>query len=587
MYINKEIEFIKNFLKNKMNIIEVSNLVTNIENIYNEYNKDYSKYSDNYKKTMENAFNKLKIRNYFNNEGIIEEYRIGDLIKTFEEYYNDLKNLKYLKFLSEEKKTVVFVGANGSGKTSLLRKLIKTTGEEKIGYYPAERLMLINKNYNPKASLALLKEEIRKDNAYLFDMENFKWGVDNQFDQAIDLFQHKHHLEADTLPKDKWFTNELLEIWNSLIKKRILYSEEVLKVKTLEGKEYDLKYLSNGEKTCFYFLASILLKERKEYYFIDEPDNSLNNSIVSKLWDIIEEKCPDSIFVYLTHDNNFAASRINSKIYWIKNFDGETWEYETLPENENFPQELVISLVGSHSPVLFCESNDEYKYDVLLFKLLFKEYKIISTGGCSSVLAKVKAYQKLKLPTKAIGIIDCDYKSLETLERLKKNNIYHFPFFEIENFLFCEEIIIGLLKEYSLNPSAFSLLKQKLKESFINNKEQWIIRNIAFNLHDTKYNKKINSLKTYTELKNNFNSWLKEINLDNLYQKYLKLYNDILTKDDYNTYLRYYDNKGLYNTFKNILKLKNKENYFNIVFVYLKNHQEVLDKIRNTYFKEI
>ena len=63
-------------------------------------------------------------------------------------------------------------------------------------------------------------------------------------------------------------TEKILSIWNELIKDRILFSEGALKVQTLDGTEYPIKYLSSGEKSIFYFLACIFLKEKKSYYFV-------------------------------------------------------------------------------------------------------------------------------------------------------------------------------------------------------------------------------------------------------------------------------------------------------------------------------
>ena len=373
-----------------------------------------------------------------------------------------------------------------------------------------------------------------------------------------------------------------------LIKDRILFSEGALKVQTLGGTEYPIKYLSSGEKSIFYFLACIFLKEKKSYYFVDEPENNLNPSIVSKLWDIIEKHREGSIFVYLTHDSNFVASRINSKLFWIEKYDGTEWVYKPLPENDNLPQHLMVALVGNREPVLFCESQDEYKYDDIVFKMMFPEFKVIPAAGCDAVIAKVKAYSIAGLPQKAFGIIDCDYKDQSYLEGQETDGIFHLPFFEIENFLFSEEIITGVIATFSRDKeNAFANLKSALKNDFISKKEQWIIRKIAFRLRETFFTGKIKRLKDFPELKVEYTSFSSSVDLDALHASYEAEIQQVIDADDYNTLLRYYDNKGIFTMFLPQLKLENKMPYKEAVFTYLSEHKDVLTGLRSKYFPGI
>lgn len=191
-------------------------------------------------------------------------------------------------------------------------------------------------------------------------------------------------------------TEKIIRKWHDLVKDRELFFEHGLCVRPLSGEKYPLKYMSSGEKSILYFLIGILLQEGKDFYFIDEPENNLNPSIVSKLWNFIERERPNSVFVYLTHDSDFVASRVNSKIYWIEKYDGQKWEWQQLKENKDLPQQLMIELVGSREPIIFCESENEYKYDSKVFKLMFPEFKVVSSGGCDQVIASIKAYNTIQ-----------------------------------------------------------------------------------------------------------------------------------------------------------------------------------------------
>jgi hypothetical protein len=599
MYQNNQLDLLINAYEGSIPP-NVAQVIATIQAIYKAYNDDYSRYTENYISMMESTFNSLKTAQ------LIPEAKGGTLRTTkpidsenilalLSDYHDKLFGLRYLKFLSEEKKTVVFVGPNGCGKTTLLRNLINATGEDQIGYYPADRLLVINDSYNPERDFATFSKSYQNADKYASDIDNQSQAhyIVQQINQTITLFEKKRATEMDLYAKGKLrledsLTEKILGIWNELIKDRILFSEGALKVQTLGGTEYPIKYLSSGEKSIFYFLACIFLKEKKSYYFVDEPENNLNPSIVSKLWDIIEKHREGSIFVYLTHDSNFVASRINSKLFWVEKYDGTEWVYKPLPENDNLPQHLMVALVGNREPVLFCESQDEYKYDDIVFKMMFPEFKVIPAAGCDAVIAKVKAYSIAGLPQKAFGIIDCDYKDQSYLEGQETDGIFHLPFFEIENFLFSEEIITGVIATFSRDKeNAFANLKSALKNDFISKKEQWIIRKIAFRLRETFFTGKIKRLKDFPELKVEYTSFSSSVDLDALHASYEAEIQQVIDADDYNTLLRYYDNKGIFTMFLPQLKLENKMPYKEAVFTYLSEHKDVLTGLRSKYFPGI
>lgn len=599
MYQNNQLDLLINAYEGSIPP-NVAQVIATIQAIYKAYNDDYSRYTENYISMMESTFNSLKTAQ------LIPEAKGGTLRTTkpidsenilalLSDYHDKLFGLRYLKFLSEEKKTVVFVGPNGCGKTTLLRNLINATGEDQIGYYPADRLLVINDSYNPERDFATFSKSYQNADKYASDIDNQSQAhyIVQQINQTITLFEKKRATEMDLYAKGKLrledsLTEKILGIWNELIKDRILFSEGALKVQTLGGTEYPIKYLSSGEKSIFYFLACIFLKEKKSYYFVDEPENNLNPSIVSKLWDIIEKHREGSIFVYLTHDSNFVASRINSKLFWIEKYDGTEWVYKPLPENDNLPQHLMVALVGNREPVLFCESQDEYKYDDIVFKMMFPEFKVIPVAGCDAVIAKVKAYSIAGLPQKAFGIIDCDYKDQSYLEGQETDGIFHLPFFEIENFLFSEEIITGVIATFSRDKeNAFANLKSALKNDFISKKEQWIIRKIAFRLRETFFTGKIKRLKDFPELKVEYTPFSSSVDLDALHASYEAEIQRVIDADDYNTLLRYYDNKGIFTMFLPQLKLENKMPYKEAVFTYLSEHKDVLTGLRSKYFPGI
>jgi len=578
-------EFEKMYNDSNINNEKIRSLLEKINTFYKKINKNFDICTTKYQNAVKNILDSFPIVQKIDLMGKIvyevNHIQIFDpdkIITELTEYISKFESIDYLSFLSEEKKNVVFVGANGSGKTTLLRKLQKDTKDAKIQYFQADRVLLVGDNFNPKRNYNQFLKDLKNnyDNA---TNVNYVWqgsAIQDQFDYYINLLERERTEEKEKGIQNG-ITQKIIDEWKNLVKDRELFFNHGLCVRNGPGEEpYPLKYLSSGEKSILFFLIGVLLLEEMDYYFIDEPENNLNPAIVSLLWDFIERNRPNSTFVYLTHDSNFVSSRINAKIYWIKGYNGKKWFWEKLNDYENLPQHLLIELVGNRAPVIFCESHDDSKYDSKLFKILFPSYKIISVSGCDKVCNLTKAYKGLNLPNLAYGIIDRDYKDDEWLSKLELDNVYHIPFHEIENFLCCEKFIKYMIDKFCKaedKESSFEKIKEIVKNLFIDNKENFITHYTAFKLRDKfNYKGKIKSLKSLDDFKILYNSErLSDDKIDIVSKEYLNLYNDIIEKNDYDTYLKYLDNKG-------IIKKINESSIFGKDIVY----DEELFNILNT-----
>ena len=78
--------------------------------------------------------------------------------------------------------------------------------------------------------------------------------------------------------------------------------------------------MSDGEREIFYFLGEVLSAPANSIIIIDEPENHLHDLILDDLWDKLEQLRTDCTFIYITHKIEFAVSRNNSKILWIKDY---------------------------------------------------------------------------------------------------------------------------------------------------------------------------------------------------------------------------------------------------------------------------
>lgn len=601
MYTNSEFEQFAAYAKeNSLTSLQPS--IAQIRDFYKKINSKMENCTDRYKNAVVAILNQFPVKMSAGVDGktllYVDKKNISEvdiLVSALIDYIAKFESIEYLDFLSEEKRNVVFVGPNGCGKTTLLRKLQQDTEGASIQYFPADRVLLVNENFNPKRSYDAFKKDFDENYKRSTNIDYAWQGTDiiAQFDYFINLLERERNEENEKRVYDG-VTEKIIRKWHDLVKDRELFFEHGLCVRPLGGEKYPLKYMSSGEKSILYFLIGILLQEEKDFYFIDEPENNLNPAIVSKLWNFIERERPNSVFVYLTHDSDFVASRVNSKIYWIEKYNGQKWEWQQLKENKDLPQELMIELIGSREPIIFCESENEYKYDSRVFKLMFPEFKVVSSGGCDQVIASIKAYKTTGLPQKVYGIVDCDYKMEEYLDSLTADGIYHLPFFEIENFLLSEELLQIMIETFCLEENKVAVInsvKKKICDLFVEQKDSWVAKHVAFDLRDKfDYRGKIKSLKGIEELKALYNAERKSNDdIDEMARKYITLHFKLVAGNDYSAILRHLDAKGIITQCRSLFKFGKTVHYEQQVFTLLNSDKgdSFLSKIRYQYLSGI
>ena len=117
--------------------------------------------------------------------------------------------------------------------------------------------------------------------------------------------------------------DKITSIWNAIYPHRqIILEDAKIKAKTTSSEEYHAKEMSDGERVTIYLLGQCLIAPNDMTIIIDEPEIHLHKSIMYRLWDKIEEFCPNKTFIYITHDLDFAASRKEATKIWVKSYFG-------------------------------------------------------------------------------------------------------------------------------------------------------------------------------------------------------------------------------------------------------------------------
>lgn len=288
---------------------------------------------------------------------------------------------------------------------------------------------------------------------------------------------------------------------------------------------------------------------------------------------------------------------------------GATSNYQTIVKNKiaQFP----IGIDADNSLYPFGESYN--KIDSAKAKISIEKYynslkalKYLSflreekrnvvffpSGGCEKVVSNVKAYHKIKPLEKAYGIIDCDYKSSDYLTGQESNNVFHIPFFEIENMLVCESLILPVIKTYFASnwQDRFNSIKQHVKEKFVSHKDVWIARHVAFDLRDKfDYRGRISALANVGDFKTLYNAErLSDSEIDIIASQYETKFNTILRNDSYEEFLKHLDNRNILNECDIIMPLPNGKKYVEALFDFAKTDEgkRVLQSIRTSFFSAI
>ena len=497
---------------------------------------------------------------------------------------------------------IVIVGANGSGKTSLSEKLKQYLNNNGV-VISAQRLLKLptfENISNPEITANKLKEEQLRGKTYK-NADDFRY-IGNEFEivlkhllsenisignkyrkQAIE--NAKNELPIDVPQSTKLDTT--IAIWNSLIEHRYLDCEDGINIKTYV-KETKIPYpsiqMSDGEKVLLYLISQVMLAPENGFIVIDEPEMYLHKTILKRLWDILEQKRNDCLFIYLTHDLDFATSRITAKKIWIKSYVYPNyWEIENI-ESEEIPQALLFELLGSRKNILFCEgvkgSNDEK-----IYSLLFPNFTITPVGSCFNVMNHTKAFNKLNnINTTAVGLIDSDHHSVDRLDKIKLEGLYSFSVSEVENLFLDEEFLKKLGESLLCDEAKIILIKEDVIKELDKEKDLQISNYISTKINNIFTDTDLTKGNTIEKVKENYELFLNAIDIESFYNQRKTEIEEIIASNNYPQAISVFNNKGLKKIASRHLSITD---FTERCFKFLQSKPENLDLLKKYFPSEI
>lgn len=521
------------------------------------------------------------------------------------------KTYSLLKAIGFANTNVVLIGANGSGKTTFANSIRKELERTDNGIVLSAQKLLIFPTYSfvPTFQSAYKAYELREkdilDDKQTFDTSKSddipydltkKYGAEMRILVSTLLgerFARRNKYcstikDGDTVDTNDFSCNldEVIRIWNYLIEHRELFCDDSgnLQIR-YKAITYPAYKMSDGEREIFYVVGRVLLAKESSLIVIDEPELHLHKAILNKLWDILEKKREDCMFIYLTHDIDFASTRIAKKC-WLKAYSEEikeTWELEPINDDNDIPEALLMKLLGSRKRILFCEGKKK-SLDYRIFEILFHDYTITPLASCKDVINYTKAFNKISNRyAEAFGIIDRDFREDEQLDNLKTYNIFSYDVAEIENLFLMEDFIKEFAK-YKKEKCDICKIKNSILDMFRNNIHQQVAFFVSQKIDYYFKSTNIKRGKNKEEVRKMYSAFMNEIKIEDWFDERMKEIQEVIDNNNYEKAILLYNNKGLHSVIEQSFGITN---YNNKALEFLKDSDDAKKILLKVFPSEI
>ena len=426
---------------------------TLIDLVNNELDDEFlsDNVTEKYKNLRDNWL--ASIRSCFGMDANLYASNLPQIIENF-------KIIKLFSFISKVDSTTVIIGANGSGKSSLINELRKNSIDE-MYVLPAQKLLYFVSNIHDRNGISRERyiQDLKKVDLKYETIDLYQTKIENDFSNKFtklitllvkdytNIVTRRSRKEKD-LPLTLWDRVEY--IWNQIfpeIKFELEPDDRVVKVEK-NGSKYSINGLSDGERCILFYIGSVLLAPENSYIVVDEPETFLNAAVYNELWDLLISERSDCQFVFASHNMDFVQSRTNATYMWCKKFEAPyDLDYERLEDSQEFPLSLLTEVSGTRKPILFCEGT-KTSIDYKIYSKLFSKFCFVKpVQGHKQVIQHTKAYNDLQYVhgNTAYGIIDNDWMDESSIQVYKEQGIFVLPFNEVEMILVDDAVVKSCL----------------------------------------------------------------------------------------------------------------------------------------------
>lgn len=348
------------------------------------------------------------------------------------------------------------LGANGTGKSSLMQAFASASGD-KTRRITAHRQTWFRSgspeftgrqrtdygrsvvNYDRQANARWMDDyaEQRAQMA-IFDLVNSENVRAREITRAVD--QHNAEELAKSAARDSAFTvmNRMLRLANLDIAISVEANDEI--IATRDGsKPYSIAKLSDGERNAILIAANVLTVPPGTLLLVDEPERHLHRSIVSPLLSLLLKERPDCAFVVSTHETLLPVDNAGSKVLLTRScvYEGDnvtSYDVDLLESTDAIDDDLKRTILGERRKIVFVEGV-EHSLDKPLYSLLFPNASIVAKANCRDVenaVVGIKGTAELHW-VKPFGLIDNDSSEPERITDLQGKGVIPLNVYSVES----------------------------------------------------------------------------------------------------------------------------------------------------------
>lgn len=486
---------------------------------------------------------------------------------------------------------VTLIGASGAGKTRFMEELMRLNGGSAyclsaVGAPFPER----EESRRPGSIDALFRQAagkaayMRTDAVSELDKLAYMLFTD-EFEALLRMKQRAAEGRPEWHPTR---LDVLARIWEKVFPgNRIVRTAGSLMFETSSGGDLiGVSSLSQGEQTALYYIAGVLYAMHGAVIFIDSPSLFLHPSVLTALWDSIEELRPDCTFVYNSVDVGFVNSRSHNTCIWVKSYDAaqRSWDYETVAP-DNMTSDIFVDLVGTRKPVLFIEGDAVHSIDARLYPQVFPEWTVRPLGSCDKVIETVRTFNDLRHMhhLESRGIVDRDRRTDPEVDYLRRKNIMVPEVAEVENLFLLEEVVKALARRRRRDAArVFAAVRARVMKEFGRLYSEQALQHVRHRVKravECKVDARFNCI---TAMETHLHGLADLLRPRERYDALRREFQQLIDNGDYNGVLKVFNHKPMLGDcgVAQALGLKNKEEYVGAVIQLLRGDSPEAESAR-------
>lgn len=501
--------------------------------------------------------------------------------------------------LSEDARQITIIGANGSGKTRFTEYLQSDLEGKVLRLSALEAICDVGKGAVDEGSIdhiyaaALASPTFLHSDAPTMFERLMTLLLNEEMEKLVAYKVALARGEESEMPVSR--LDAVIRRWQEVFPDNHVLREGggLLFSRSGDSEAYSPRRLSHGEKAVLYYFGAVQYAPVNGVVFVENPGMFLHSSLLRRLWDTIEGMRPDCRFVYTTHDVDFAASRAENVIVWVRSYnpDDNTWDYDILPPDSGLSEDVYMALVGARRPVMFIEGDAIHSIDAKLYPLIFRNHTVKSLGSCNKVIEATRAFNDLRAfhHLESFGIVDRDRRDEQEVKYLRGKNIFVPDVAEIENILMLEDVVKAVAHFHGKDPQkVFRAVKDSVVSQFHHDIRQQALLHTRHRVKRTVEYRVDGRFTNINALEEHMNSLVKEINPRGLYEKFCREFSRYAAEEDYSSILRVYNQKSMVpkSNVSGLCGLSgSKDAYVQAIISILKTEHPAAERIRNAIIK--